>query len=283
MKRRFRQLDVFGSTAFSGNPLAVVVDGDGLTTEEMHTFARWANLSETTFLLPPTLPDADYRARIFTLAGELPFAGHPTLGSARAWLSAGGRPAEPGVIVQECGVGLVSVRVEGDELAFAAPQMTRQGPVEPDHLARVVAVLGIESSEVVDAAWIDNGPGWVGILLGDAARVLSLNPDIHGDHSTDSLDIGVIGPCPPGSEAAFEVRAFFTTGPGELREDPVTGSLNASAAQWLIADGRAKPPYRVSQGTRLGRSGRVSISLDDVGTVWVGGRASVDIEGHVAI
>ncbi len=283
MRRTFRQLDVFGSKPFSGNPLAVVVDSEDLTTEQMQTFTRWANLSECTFLFPPSTEEADYRVRIFTLAGELAFAGHPTLGSARAWLSAGGQPRRDGLIVQECRAGLIPIRLTGEELSFAAPPLLRSGPVDAAFLDQVISVLGVDAVHVVDSAWIDNGPGWVGVLLPSAAAVLDLEPDIARYDGEDNIDIGVIGPQPEGSDTAFELRAFFTTGDQVLREDPVTGSLNASAAQWLLSTGRAKAPYLASQGTRLGRSGRVSIDTDDKGTVWVGGRVTVDISGHVEI
>jgi PhzF family phenazine biosynthesis protein len=283
MQRRFRQLDVFGSAPFSGNPLAVVVDAEGLTTEQMQTFTRWANLSECTFLLPPTSAEADYLVRIFTLARELPFAGHPTLGSARAWLSAGNEPKQPGMVVQECGAGLVPVRLDGDRLAFAAPPLIRSGPVDDDYLDLVVSILGIGRDDVVDAAWVDNGPGWVGVLLGDADAVLALAPDVAPETGEDSIDIGVVGFHPEVSECLYEVRGFFTTDDSTLREDPVTGSLNASLAQWLVGSGRAIAPYVAAQGTALGRAGRIHIDVGEDGTVWVGGRAPVDVTGSVGM
>ncbi|HEX8390812.1 MAG TPA: PhzF family phenazine biosynthesis protein [Longimicrobium sp.] len=281
MRRRFQQVDVFSPTAYLGNPLAVVLDGDGLSMEEMQRISSWTNLSETTFLLPPTSPEADYRVRIFSLARELPFAGHPTLGSCHAWLTAGGAPHNPDVIIQECGAGLVPIRRGEHGLAFAAPPLIRSGPVDEPFLARVAGVLGIARTEIVDAEWVANGPGWVGVLLKDADAVLALEPDAAGHTGEDSLDIGIVGLYPPGSECAYEVRAVFSDDQGTLREDPVTGSLNASVAQWLVRTGRAVPPYVASQGTRLGRTGRPRIEQDASGTLWVGGPTITCIHGHL--
>jgi PhzF family phenazine biosynthesis protein len=281
--REFQQIDVFGARPFSGNPLAVVVDAEGLSTEEMQGFTRWMNLSETTFLLPPTVHRADYRVRIFSLARELPFAGHPTLGSCHAWLTAGGKSKQSDLIVQECGAGLISVRTSASGLAFAAPPLIRSGEVESEVMDQIVAVLGVDREQVADSRWVDNGPGWVGILLSDASAVLDLEPDVSNLSSGAGLDIGVIGPYPEGSEYAFEVRAFFSDDEGDLREDPVTGSLNASLAQWMLDTGRAKAPYTIRQGTRLRRDGRPHISQDDDGTVWVGGTTSTYIRGAVEI
>jgi PhzF family phenazine biosynthesis protein len=281
MRRRFQQVDVFSPVPFSGNPLAVVLDGEGLSTEEMQQFSRWTNLSETTFLLPPTSPEADYRVRIFTLAKELPFAGHPTLGSCHAWLAAGGVPREAGRIVQECRAGLVPLRRGAHGLAFAAPPLLRTGPVEEAFVEQVAAVLGIRRRQIVDARWADNGPGWIAVLLRDAEAVLALEPDFTRYSGEESLNIGIVGPYPPGSECAWEVRAVFSDEQGAMREDPVTGSLNASLAQWLLASGRATAPYVASQGTRLGRRGRPRIEQDADGTVWVGGPAITCIQGEV--
>lgn len=283
MPRRFQQIDVFGAGPFSGNPLAVVLDAEGLSAEEMQRFTRWTNLSEATFLLPPTTGEADYRVRIFTLAHELPFAGHPTLGSCHAWLTAGGRPHRPDLIVQECGAGLVPVRRGEKGLAFAAPPLLRSGPVDEGLLTQVAAVLGITRPEIVDAQWADNGPGWIAVLLQDAAAVLAVEPDFSRYSGGGSLDIGLVGPYPPGSECAFEVRALFSDGQGSMREDPVTGSLNASLAQWLLASGRATAPYVASQGTRLGRVGRPRIERDREGTIWVGGNTVTRIQGEIDI
>ncbi len=280
MKRRFRQVDVFGEDPFTGNPVAVALDAEGLNDEEMRRFSVWTNLSECTFVLPPTDPAADYRVRIFSLNTELPFAGHPTLGTARAWLDAGGAPAAPDQVVQECGAGLVTVRIEGDRLSFSAPPRQRSGPVDSDLVMTLIDVLGIEREQVVDAEWLDNGPGWVGLLLDHADTVLKLRPDASAHPGR--WDIGVIGAHDPGADAAFELRAFFTDGAEPLREDPVTGSLNAAAAEWLIATGRADAPYVAAQGTAIGRHGRVHIDTEG-GTLWVGGRAEVLVSGSVTL
>ena len=275
--RAFRQVDVFTTTPYLGNPVAVVIDGDGVTDDEMQRFANWTNLSETTYLLPPTHPDADYRVRIFTPTLELPFAGHPTLGSCHAWLSAGGRPKRDDAIRQECDAGVIAVRQTSDGLAFAAPPLRRTGPVDDGVLAQVVRTLGVSADEIVDAQWADNGPGWVAVLLRDADAVLALTPG-----PTD-LDIGVVAPYPPGGDAAFEVRAFFPKD-GMTVEDPVTGSLNASLAEWLLRTGRATAPYVASQGRAMGRAGRVHISQDSVdGTIWVGGGTVTCVTGEVEL
>jgi PhzF family phenazine biosynthesis protein len=241
----------------------------------MQRFATWTNLSETTFVLAPTA-DADYRVRIFTPVLELPFAGHPTLGTCHAWLEAGGEPRASDLIVQECGAGLVTVRRTADGLAFAAPPLVRSGPVDEELVARVAAALNLERSAIVDAQWADNGPGWVAVMLDSADAVLAVHPGF------DELDLGVVGPYPEGSPYAFEVRAFFPKD-GVLVEDPVTGSLNASLAQWLLGDGRARAPYVASQGTALGRAGRVHITRDDDGTIWVGGGTVTCITGNVEL
>ncbi len=278
----FRQVDVFASGPLAGNPVAVVHDADDLTEEQMAAFARWTNLSETTFLLAPTRPGADYRLRIWTPGGELPFAGHPTLGSAHAWLEAGGRPAGDDV-VQECGAGLVTVRRQAlpdgaARLAFAAPPLVRSGPVGTEDLARIARALRVPVSDIVDAAWVDNGPGWVAAQLEDAAAVLALRPDVgaFGD-----LNIGVVGRYAPGeSDAAVEVRAFIPE--VGAPEDPVTGSLNAGIGQWLA--GRVLPAsYVASQGTVLGRRGRVHVQLAGDGTLWVAGDTVTTIEGTVSL
>lgn len=280
MSRRFKQVDVFGEDVCTGNPVAVVLDAQDLDESAMRAFSVWSNLSECTFVLPPTVPGADYRVRIFSLKTELPFAGHPTLGTARAWLDAGGIPATPGVAIQECGAGLVPVRIDGDRLVFAAPPLLRSGPVDPAMVDTLVDILGVARDRVMDAAWLDNGPGWVGILLDSASAVLALRPDASAHPGR--WDIGVIGAHDPGSETAFELRAFFTEGDGPLREDPVTGSLNAAAAGWLIATGRARAPYLAAQGTAMGRRGRIHISRDDDG-LWVGGRAEVVLSGTAVL
>ncbi len=277
MTRRFTQVDVFTDELGYGNPVAVVHDAEGLDDAALQRFAAWTNLSETTFLLPPTDPGADYRVRIFTTGRELPFAGHPTLGSARAWLEAGGSPADPDVVVQQCGAGLVRVRRDGARLAFAAPPLLRGGPVDPDDRAEVVAALGVDPAHVVDAQWGDNGPGWVMVLLDSAAAVLALTPDARA--MARFPDIGVAGPHPAGGEVAYEVRAFFLPGPVE---DPVTGSLNAALGQWLLRTGRVAGGYVAAQGTAVGRRGRVHVDPEG-DDVWVGGPTVVGVRGSVAL
>ncbi len=274
-------IDVFADRPFAGNPLAVVMDAEGLSSEQMQQLTRWLNLSETAFVLPATTPEADYKVRIFTLARELPFAGHPTLGSCHAWLQAGGEPRAPGVVVQECGSGLVQVRRDSAGVAFAAPPLLRSGPVDDTLLGELAAVIGINREEVVDARWVDNGPGWVAVLLKDAQTVLALDPDFSVYSGGGSLDLGLVGPYPADSPFAYELRALFSGERGEMREDPVTGSLNASVAQWMLETGRFRAPYVVSQGTRLGRRGRPRIDADEQGTVWVGGDAVTLIDGEI--
>jgi PhzF family phenazine biosynthesis protein len=277
VSRLFTQVDVFTSELGYGNPVAVVHDAEGLDDAVLQRFAAWTNLSETTFLLPPTSPRADYRVRIFTVSRELPFAGHPTLGSARAWLEAGGVPADPEVVVQECGAGLVRIRRDGERLAFAAPPLLHGGPVDDDDLHAVVDALQVDPAAVVDAQWGDNGPGWVMVLLDSADTVLGLQPD--GGKMSRFSDIGVAGPHPDGGEVAYEVRAFFLPGP---TEDPVTGSLNAALGGWLIRTGRAPQSYVAAQGTALGRRGRAYV--DQVGDdLWVGGSTVVGVTGTVAL
>ncbi|MEM9609214.1 MAG: PhzF family phenazine biosynthesis protein [Actinomycetota bacterium] len=278
MSRSYRELDVFASGPLSGNPLAVVHDADGLSTEEMQRFANWTNFSETTFLVPPTSPEADYSVRIFTPDVELPFAGHPTLGTCHAWLEAGGVPTGE-LVMQECGVGLVPIRRTGAGLAFAAPPLMRSGSVGEDDAERFLGMLGLDRADVVDLAWIDNGPGWVGVLLPSADDVLAVELDPGTDRH---FDIGIVGPHPPGSDVAIEVRAFFCAG-GTPAEDPVTGSLQASVAQWLLGEGRLEAPYVAAQGTRLGRAGRARIDLDDEGAIWVGGQTATTVTGTVVL
>jgi PhzF family phenazine biosynthesis protein len=273
MRRSFQQIDVFASGPFSGNPLAVVIDGEGLHDTEMQRFANWTNLSETTFLLPPTVDGADYRVRIFTGSHELPFAGHPTLGSCHAWLASKGADHRADTIVQECGAGLVTIRRGDDGLAFAAPPLVRSGPVDEAVVVELARILDIERADIVDAAWADNGPGWVAVLLKSAEAVLALRPE------ASDYDIGVVGPHPEGSPVAFEIRAFFPAN-GIVFEDPVTGSLNAAVGQWLIGSGRAPSSYVAAQGTALGRAGRIRVSAAD-GEIWVEGSTVTRIEGTV--
>lgn len=276
MPRPFSQVDVFTTTPYSGNPVAVVLDGEGLTTDEMQRFANWTNLSESTFVLPPSAPGADYQVRIFTPVSELPFAGHPTLGTCHAWLSVPGRSQQADVVVQQCAAGLIPVRRTADGLAFAAPPLLRSGPVEESLVRHIATVLGIDRAEILEAEWADNGPGWAAVLLASADAVLALRPGFI------DLDLGVVGPYPQGSPQAFEVRAFFPKD-GSTVEDPVTGSLNASLAQWLLRTGRASVPYVAGQGTALGRSGRVHITRDPDGTIWVGGGTVTCVSGHVEL
>jgi PhzF family phenazine biosynthesis protein len=274
LRRAFAQVDVFTTVACLGNPVAVVLDGAGLATEDMQRFARWTNLSETTFVLPPTTADADYRVRIFTPATELPFAGHPTLGTCHAWLASGRVGRARDVVVQECKAGLVTVRRGAEGLAFAAPPLVRSGPVDEPLVRRMADALRVGRSEIIDAQWVDNGPGWIAALFESAEAVLSLRP---GDVD---FDLGVVGPYPEGSPEAFEVRAFVQAD-GATVEDPVTGSLNASLAEWLLRTGRATTPYTARQGTTLGRSGRVHVTRDDTGTIWTGGGTVSCVVGHV--
>jgi PhzF family phenazine biosynthesis protein len=274
--RKFRQVDVFTDQPYLGNPVAVVLDGTGLDDDTMLMVAQWMNLSETTFVLPPADPAADYRVRIFTPSRELPFAGHPTLGTCHAWLEGGGGARSEGEIVQECLAGLVRIRRNDGRLAFAAPPMIRSGPVDEQLVERIAGMIGLAREEIVDSQWVDNGPGWVAVLVRDARTTLALTPNI-----TD-LELGVVGPYDGESDADFEVRAFFPV-PGGTAEDPVTGSLNASVAQWLLASGRATAPYVASQGTALGRRGRVHISADGDGTVWVGGGTTTRIAGTIEL
>jgi PhzF family phenazine biosynthesis protein len=245
----------------------------------MLEITRWLGFSETTFLGPPESDGADYKVRIFTLVGELPFAGHPTLGSCHVWQTLADELRDE--IVQECGAGLVRLRREGDRYAFAAPPVLRSGPVEPEFLRTVASVLGVAGSEIIESRWVDNGPGWVGVMLSDAEAVLALRPDFSRREGLEQLDIGVVGMQPPESECAYEVRAFFSDHHGDMVEDPVTGSLNASIAQWMLETGRVEAPYLASQGTAIGRSGRIHISGDSDGTVWVGGHVFDVVSGEL--
>ncbi len=274
--RRMHIVDVFSAEPFLGNPVAVVIDGDGLESEQMQRLAHWMNLSETTFLQRPREPAADYRARIFTPVEELPFAGHPTLGSAHCWLQVVATRPAPETVTQECESGLIALRRTPDGLAFAAPALIRSGPVEEALLVHIAGVLEIDRGEIVDAQWVDNGPGWVAVMLASADAVLALRPGVV------DRTLGAIGPYPEGAAEAFEVRAFFPKD-GATVEDPVTGSLNASLAQWLLASGRARAPYVVSQGTVLGRRGRVHISCDAQDAVWVGGATVTRVVGETEL
>lgn len=288
--RPFQQVDVFTATPYLGNPLAVVLDGEGLSTEEMQRFTNWTNLSEATFVLPPTpeghAAGADYRVRIFCPGRELPFAGHPTLGTCHAWLQAGGQPRATGRIVQECGVGLVTLRRDGEQLAFAAPPLVKSGPLAEDDVQLIARGLGVARDDIVAHAWCDNGPNWRGVMLRSAEQVLGLRPD---GAVLAGLDVGVVGPrgkvglvgASDAEGIAFEVRAFFPGNNG-LAEDPVTGSLNAALAQWLIGAGLAPSRYVASQGTALGRAGRVHVQQDGP-QIWVGGHSVTCVRGEVRL
>lgn len=274
----FLQIDVFGREPYKGNPLAVILDGRGLEDEHMQEIAAWTNLSETTFILPPMHHDADYMVRIFNPVTELPFAGHPTLGTAHAWLEQGGRPKHDGFVVQECAAGLVKVNSGAGYLAFAAPQLVREGPVEADYLKQIADAYGIEESVIISHQWVDNGPGWAVVQLDSAADVLALEPDF--SRIPDAM-VGAVGFYPEGSEFAYELRTFAPA--ANVPEDPVCGSMNASVAQWLIGTGKVPSRYLVSQGQRIQRNGLIEITSDDDGTVWVGGPTHTCIRGEVTV
>lgn len=276
--RSFAQVDVFASTPYLGNPVAVVLDATDLTVEEMQRLARWTNLSETTFVLPPTTPGADYWLRIFTPGRELPFAGHPTLGSAHAWLENGGIPRHDGHLVQECAAGLVTVRRGEVALSFAAPPLVRDGTLDEEFVDQIVAAFGIGRDTVLAHQWVDNGPGWAVVQLPTADDVLALEPDLS---LIPTAMVGAIGAYPEGSEHAFEMRTF-APGAG-VAEDAVCGSMNASVGQWLTRTGAAPSSYRVSQGARVGRAGSIQITADADGTVWVGGATTTLIRGTIAL
>jgi PhzF family phenazine biosynthesis protein len=280
MRRRpFKQVDVFTAVPHLGNPVAVVLDAIGIDDATMQRFTDWTNLSEATFVLPPTQPEADYRLRIFCPGRELPFAGHPTLGSCHAWLEAGGRPQRSDVIVQECGAGLVRIRRDGERLAFAAPPRLRSGPLPDADLARIVRGLGLKPDDVLAHAWCDNGPPWQAVVLRSAAQVLALKPD---RVALADAFVGVVARQPAGSGCDFEVRAFFP-GPGGAIEDPVTGSLNAALGQWLVEAGFAPASYVAAQGAALGRAGRVHVARDAEGVTWVGGASTTCVDGQATL
>ena len=285
MQRAFAQIDVFTATPYLGNPVAVVLDGTGLSTEAMQAFTDWTHLSEATFVLPPTQAGADYALRIFCPGRELPFAGHPTLGSCHAWLDAGGVP-QGAEVVQECAVGLVRIRRDGQRLAFAAPPLRRSGPLPEDEVLRIAQGLGLARQDILHHAWCDNGPQWRGVMLASAEQVLALQPNAQ---VLAGMEVGVVAPLDQASQQstngpaeAFEVRAFFP-GHGGLTEDPVTGSLNAALGQWLIGASLAPSHYVARQGTALGRAGRVHVQQDAQGQVWVGGESVVCIKGQVTL
>lgn len=273
----FCLVDVFGTAAFSGNPLPVLFDADDLPDAEMQRITRWFGYSETAFLVAPTEPGADYRVRIFTLDRELPFAGHPTLGACHAWRSRNAAPAGAS-IVQQCGAGLIEIRTAG-QLAFAAPPLLRTGPVDEADLADLAAFLGIERSAIVDSQWVDNGPGWVAVMLESAEAVLAIRPPAT---AARRFEVGVVGPHASG-EAAYEVRSLFSDHRGAIIEDPITGSLNASLAQWLTSIGRFTAPYVARQGTAIGREGRVTVEQDDSGQIWIGGQTLTIASGTLDV
>jgi PhzF family phenazine biosynthesis protein len=269
-------VDVFGARTFAGNPLGVVHGAEGLDGDQMLALTRWLNFSETTFLLPPSDPGADYRVRIFYPAGELPFAGHPTLGTCHAWLRAGGVPREKGRVVQECGVGLVEIRQDDGRLAFRAPPLIRSGKLTTEERAEAARLANVPEEWIVDAVHASNGPGWQLLRLRSAEDVLAVQAGIGAPVGTD---IGLIGPYPEGSEIAFEVRTLFANSLGVLVEDPVTGSFQASAAQYLFAEGLAKGSYIAAQGRKTGADGLVYCSIDADGAVCVGGRVETIAAG----
>jgi PhzF family phenazine biosynthesis protein len=278
-KRLFKQVDVFSAQPYCGNPLAVVLDGAGLSAQDMQRFTAWTNLSECAFVLPATQPGADYKVRIFSPLGELPFAGHPTLGTSHAWLESGGQPQSE-QITQECGVGLVRIQhdVANARLAFAAPPLIKKGPLDQADVTLIARGLGVSHTDVLAHAWCHNGPAWQAVMLRDAQQVLQLKPDAD---LIGHLTIGVVGAHPSGHEAYLEVRAFFPNN-GQLCEDPVTGSLNAAIAQWLIGAGFAPHHYVAAQGTALGRAGRVHVN--QVGAdIWIGGASVTCIDGLVVL
>jgi PhzF family phenazine biosynthesis protein len=273
--RKFQQVDVFSSQSLSGNPLAVVMDADDLDTATMAKFANWTNLSETTFLLKPTVPNADYRVRIFTPQQELPFAGHPTLGSCHAWLSLGGKQGRTEVI-QQCDVGLIRVKRDGDTLSFLAPNLLKAGPIDNEILKQIMDGLKLSPEMVVATSWVDNGPGWMALLLRSRDDVLNVHPDFR---AISGLRVGIVAPCSEDiANVDFEVRAFTAAG----FEDPVTGSLNAGLAKWLLSNNKAPSSYVAAQGTALGRAGRIHVR-QEADDIWVGGNVTTCIEGVVAL
>lgn len=279
MDHGFAMVDVFHNGPFTGNPLAVVFGGEALDTMAMQAITRWFNLSETAFLLPPTVPGADYRVRIFTLDRELPFAGHPTLGACHAWLAAGGVPAGGDTIVQQCGLGEVPIRRTGELLAFAAPPRLRTGPVAAETRAEVAALLRLDPAAIVDCVWADNGPGWIAVLLDSAEAVLAVDPV---RYHAERIEIGLVGPHPQGGAVDWEIRTLFSDAFGGIVEDPITGSFNAAVAQWLFETGRVIHGYVAAQGTAIGRDGRVRVEFEaDTGQAWIGGRTLTIAEGSL--
>ncbi len=272
----YRLVDVFGSGPFTGNPVAVVTGKDDLDTATMLRITQWFNLSETTFLLPATDRAADYRVRIFTPDRELPFAGHPTLGTCHAWLEQGGQPRNPDHIVQQCSAGLIKLRCVDGRLAFSGPPLVRSGGVDEPTAERVAAFLRIDRDRIVDIAWVDNGPGWIGVMLSSAEEVLALAPL---RSYPERIEVGVIGPHKSGGPVDYEIRTFFTNHTLTIIEDPITGSFNASVAEWLYGIGQIDRAYVAAQGIRLGRSGRVYVNRDAAGAIWIAGDTQTLVRG----
>ena len=269
-------VDVFGSGPLSGNPLAVVHGAGELSADQMLALTQWLGFSETTFLLPPSDSAADYRVRIFYPGGELPFAGHPTLGSCCAWLEAGGSPQQDGVVIQECGVGLVEVRRNGTQLAFKAPPFTKQGDLTAEERDNAIKLTGVDPDAVVEAVHVQNGPQWQLLRLSSAADVLAADPASKAPLGTD---IGLAGPCEEGTDADWELRAFFANAAGGFAEDPVTGSFNAGVAMHLFGSGLARGNYRAAQGRKTGADGLVDCWQETDGSVWIGGRCAMVAQG----
>ncbi len=280
MQRRFYQVDVFSSTPYKGNPLGVVLDGQGLETEAMQDYSLWSNLSEVTYVLPASDEQADFQFRIFARQHEYRFAGHPALGTARAWLDAGGVPHNPRQLILECGAGLVPINIDGDVLSFASPATIRSGDLEADELKELVTILDIDPATVKDSQWVDNGPGWAAVLLENSEQVLDIVPKI--PQGPGRWKIGVIGALPQDRwPEKFEFRAL-TIEDGALREDPVTGSLNGAATDWLSHAGYTTVPLINRQGTKVGRQGRVHMDRQD-SQLWVGGATTILISGTIEL
>lgn len=278
-QRPFSQVDVFSKTPTLGNPVAVVHDADGLSDAQMQSFARWTNLSETTFLMKPTQKGADYRLRIFMPDGnELPFAGHPTLGSAYAWLAHGRQPSSPEYITQECGIGLVKLRRTDTQLGFEAPELLRSGAIDDASLQKVLNALGVDRSRVVASNWVDNGPGFMGILLDSAESVLAVRPDLP---ALENAFVGLVGPHAKSGPADYEVRAIVPT--VSNGEDAATGSLNGGLAKWLTGSKLAPPSYTVRQGTILKREADIGIVTEADQSIWITGHCSLVIQGTVTL
>lgn len=276
--RRFIQCDVFSPIPTQGNALAVVVDSQGVSEEQMRLFAAWTNLAETTFLLPPEDAAADYRVRIFTPSREMPFAGHPTLGSCASWLHCGGEPRDPRTVRQECGVGIVEIDItQKDGFAFKAPPTSIEA-MDSGHFDAIIETLEIPRNTVRQTAQLDNGPVWQLLELESAGAVLAV--DSSRVRWPAFKAIGLIGAHPAGAECDYEVRMLAPS--SGMSEDPITGSLNSAIAHWMQADGRLSGPITVAQGTAIGRHGRVSIRPSSDGDgIQIGGQTHILIDGTV--